>query len=145
MQHASRKSPRAAASAPQRSTEQLFVLMLTAAFVGAMLMLGALQTRGMFARSKSRQMMGMNLEQVSAHQDSYRVVHGRFATWAELEARGERVSEGLKVVRSSATVSHWYVQLLDPASGLVCDRIHELAHEYNEMPEQNTCRESTLQ
>lgn len=146
MQRVQRKPAPVVATARQRTyAERTFVLVLTAGFVGLALAFSAMQVQGMFARSRSKEVMASALEQLSQHQNNYRTLYGRFATWPELAERGERVAEGITVVQSNATESHWYVQLHDPGSGLVCDRIHELGSEGNEAPERNTCREAVTQ
>lgn len=146
MQHGKSKPVGPAVKAGQRTHgERKFVLVLAGAFAGVVLALSAMEAQGAISRSRSREVMGASLESVSRHQGTFRVLHGRFATWPELEARGERLRDGLEVARSSATESHWYLQLRDRESGLVCDRIHDLSDEGNAAPERNSCREWVTQ
>ena len=138
-----RPSKNAVGIAGQRNNnERKFVLVLCGGFLGLVLALSGMQAQSMMGRSRSRETMTTTLEQLSRSQADFRVLNGRFATWLQLESRGERLAPGLQVVRSSATESHWYVQLLDPKSGLVCDRIHELRSEGDDAPERDTCREA---
>jgi hypothetical protein len=131
-----------AASAGQRSAaERSFVLVIAGAFASVMVAIAGMQATTAYQQSKSRETMGQSLEQVSRQQSSFRLLHGRFATWPELAERGERMAEGLEVLRSNATASHWYMQLLDRDSGLVCDRIHDLSAEWNAEPEPERCRD----
>ena len=140
------KAPtRKTATAQRSSAERSFVLLVSGTFAGIVLSLVAMQANTVIERSNSRATMGASLEQVGRHQSSYHVLHGRFATWPELEARGERVAEGVEVVRSSATKSHWYMQLLHRDAGLVCDKLHDLSQELAENPTPEQCREVTTQ
>ena len=141
-----RPSSANAKTSPQRSAgERSFVLLVTGVFAGVMIAVAGMQAKIAYQQSKSRAAIGQSLEQVSRHQSSYRLVHGKFATWPELQARGEQIAAGLEVVRSNATTSHWYMQLLDRHSGLVCDRIHDLNAEWNEEPNAERCREVTTE
>jgi hypothetical protein len=137
-----RQTSTTAATARQRSAaERSFVLVVAGAFAAVMVSIAGMQASTAYQQSKSKALIGESLEQVGRHQSSFRQLHGRFATWAELAERGERMAEGLEVLRSNATASHWYMQLLHRNSGLVCDRIHDLSAEWNAAPEPQRCRD----
>lgn len=133
------------AAGKRSAGERTFVLLLSGGFLGLVLALSGMQAQSMMARSRSRETMGTTLEQVSRRQADFRVLNGRFATWEQLESQGERLDPALRIVRSNATESHWYMQLLDPVSGLVCDRIYEMGMEVEGKAEQNTCREASAE
>ncbi len=135
-------TPRAGAQQRRNAGESKFVFVVCGAFIGVVLALSAMQAQAMMTKSKSREAMGGTLEQVSKHQADFRIVYGRYATWQQLEERGEKLDPGIRVTRSNATESHWYLQLFDPGSGLVCDKIHELTT-VDASPAKEQCREAS--
>lgn len=107
-------------------SERRFVLIISVAFLGLAVALSGMRMTTVRTSSRSIKALDATFEQVSGHQDEYRVANGRYATWPELAAQGEQLEPELMVIRSAATASHWYLRIFDSSSGIVCDKLHEL-------------------
>ncbi len=106
--------------------EQRFVAALIATVVGLTLALGTMGARASVAASDSKQRIGGTLGRASLQQLEFRARNARFAFWGELAASGARLPEGLTVIASNASTSHWYLQLRDAATGVVCASVGQL-------------------
>lgn len=141
---ASLASPSAAdGGAPDRArqrSERRTATALIGVFVGAALMLAGVSVRGSLATGRARAALAETLAQVGASQAAFRRAHARFASWEELEARGVRLPARQRVVRASASASHWYLAVLDEEAGLVCDRTGELFEDERGAGRPPTCR-----
>ena len=66
---------------------------------------------------------------VHQKQREYRSQTGRFASWPELEKRGERLPPAQRAIKWNADQSHWFLSIRDSDSGLICDRTGEIFDE----------------
>ena len=133
--------PRAAATqrrVANAAREQTLVTSLIVVFVFVAMAIAAVQVRGNMKIDKSRQALGATFTKVFAQQGTYRLLHGRFATWRELEARGARLGPTQTVVGSNASASHWFLSVRDTGTGMTCSRTGELFDE-SPLERQPTC------
>lgn len=125
-------TPRAADSqrrVANAAREQTLVTSLIVVFVFVAMAIAAVQVRGNMKLDKSRQALGATFTKVFEQQGTYRLLHGRFATWRELEARGARLGPTQTVVGSNASASHWFLSVRDTGTGMTCSRTGELFDE----------------
>ncbi|MBX9856725.1 MAG: hypothetical protein K2Y26_14460 [Gemmatimonadaceae bacterium] len=115
----------AQASTRSRS-ESLLVTSLLATFALLTVAVASVTVRGNMAVEKRTSALTGTLALVHDHQQTFRVLNRRFASWTELQASGMKVPEGQRVVQSNATASHWFVSLRDIETGVVCSRTGEL-------------------
>ncbi|MBL0940220.1 MAG: hypothetical protein IBJ03_15100 [Gemmatimonadaceae bacterium] len=113
------------ASTRSRS-ESLLVSSLLATFALVTVAVASVTVTGNMQEERSRTAIAGTLAQVHQQQTSFRVLNQRFASWPELQAMGMKVPEGQRVVRSNATMSHWFVALRDDETGVTCSRTGEL-------------------
>jgi len=115
----------AEASTRSRS-ESLLVTSLLATFALLTVAVASVTVRGNMAVEQRTTALTGTLAQVHDHQQTFRVLNRRFASWSELQASGMKVPEGQRVVQSNSTASHWFVSLRDVETGVVCSRTGEL-------------------
>lgn len=106
--------------------EKTLVTSLIVAFIFVALAIAVVQMRGSMQVDRSRQAMSTTFVKVFEMQGTYRLLHGRFATWRELEGRGARLAPNQRVVKSNASPSHWFLSLRDTSTGIICSRTGEL-------------------
>lgn len=116
-----------AAKATTRSRhEGMLVSSLLATFALLTVAVASVTVRGNMHVERRTTALTGTLSRVHDHQQTFRVLNRRFASWTELQAAGMRVPDGQRMVRSNATASHWYVSLRDVETGVVCSRTGEL-------------------
>lgn len=108
------------------ATHERVVVTAVIAFGFAAAVLGSVRVAGDVRETRAKELMQGTFTRVDAHQDEFRRVNARFATWTELAARGVRLPARQQVRTASADQSHWYLSLRDRNTGVVCDRIGEL-------------------
>lgn len=102
------------------------VTSVVVAFVFLTLAVAGMKVRQSMRVDGSRSAVTGTLVKVYEQQSAFRLLNQRFATWPELEARGMRLPEKQRVVRSNASRSHWFMQLRDTSTGVICSRTGEL-------------------
>ncbi|MBA3919145.1 MAG: hypothetical protein C0516_11240 [Gemmatimonas sp.] len=124
-----RPSPKAkvVAQASTRSrNESLLVTSLLATFTLLTVAVASVTVRGNMTVERRTSALTGTLAQVNDHQQTFRVLNRRFASWSELQAAGMKVPEGQRMVQSNSTASHWFVSLRDVETGVICSRTGEL-------------------
>ena len=110
------------------SHERVIVTGLVA-FGLAVSILGSMRVAGDVREARAREAMTGTFVRVHERQSEFRRVHSRFATYAELSAKGLRLPGRHQVRKSTASGSHWYLSIRDRNTGIICDRTGELTDE----------------
>lgn len=115
------------AQASTRSrNESMLVTSLLATFALLTVAVASVTVRGNMTVERRTTALTGTLAQVNDHQQTFRVLNRRFASWSELQAAGMKVPEGQRMVQSNSTASHWFVSLRDVETGVICSRTGEL-------------------
>ncbi len=122
----SAKSKVVAQASTRSRNESMLVTSLLATFALLTVAVASVTVRGNMTVGRRTTALTGTLAQVREHQQTFRVLNQRFASWTELQAAGMKVPEGQRMVQSNATASHWFVSLRDIETGVVCSRTGEL-------------------
>ncbi|MBU6366683.1 MAG: hypothetical protein KJT01_10780 [Gemmatimonadetes bacterium] len=98
-----------------------------------------MQRQEMVAASESMNALEVTLKAIAGLQYEFLGINQRFATWAELEAKGATLGPTQQVLRYNVASSHWYLSIIDRKTGAICDQTGEL---FDEAPGDRspTCR-----
>ena len=131
-------SPSRAAPAPmiagerslarKRLERRVLAALLGALAIWAIVLVG-LSISDSTQQAEARVSIDQSFARVHQKQREYRSLTGRFASWPELEKRGERLPRAQSAIKWNADRSHWYLSIRDSDSGLICDRTGEIFDE----------------
>ncbi len=128
----SRPTPRVEASSRVSTTavrarrDSVLVSSVVIAFVLLTIGVAGVKLRQSMRVDSSRSAVAGTLATVHEQQSAFRILNQRFATWPELRARGMRLPEEQRVIKSNASRSHWFMQVRDTGTGVTCSRTGEL-------------------
>lgn len=119
------------AGASRAASERRWVAVLSSLVVVAMVVASGFAVRSSMADTESRAQLGDAFGQAALRQEEFRARNARFANWTELSESGMRLPAELRVLSSNATSSHWYLQLRDRNTGVICARVGQLPQNRN--------------
>lgn len=127
---ATRPTPGAAVAQPATTArvdrDNVFVTSVVVAFLLLTLAVAGVKVNGTVQADRSRTAITNSLTTAYEQQTAFRILHQRFATWPELEARGMMLPAQQRVIASNASRSHWFMSVRDTVTGIVCSRTGEL-------------------
>lgn len=118
---------RATSTVTRERRDSVLVTSVVIAFVILTVGVAGVKLRQSMRVDSSRSAVTGTLTTVYEQQSAFRILNQRFATWPELRARGMRIPEEQRVIRSNASRSHWFMQVRDTGTGVTCSRTGELS------------------
>ena len=109
--------------------EHRIVFTVVVCFLACVATLAAVRIGDNMQASTAKVGIETTFKEVHQHQQNFRVLNSRFASWNELAATGATLPPFQRVAASNADASHWYLSLRDQNTGVVCDRTGELFDE----------------
>lgn len=114
------------AMASREQRDNVFVTSIVVAFVFLTLAIAGVKVSSSMQHDRSRTAIAGTLTKAYEQQTAFRIINQRFATWPELEARGMSLLPEQQVLASRASRSHWFMQVRDEGTGIICSRTGEL-------------------